>query len=150
MTTEERVVNEKTGGMKGRKPQRLELVPVEPLLQIAEVYDFGARKYDDHNWRKGYDWSLSYGAAMRHLLAFWNGQDRDDESGLPHVAHAAFHLLALLYFMEHHRALDDRPTVRDEVAEPAVKQPPVPWRQLPLFTLYGPGQERECFCGDCC
>lgn len=108
---EVRVVNPKTGGAKGRKPQRLDLVPWEPINRISEVYAFGASKYDDHNWRKGYEWSLSFAALMRHMGAFWEGEDVDPESGLPHVAHAGFHVLTLLAFMEEHGNLDDRPNV---------------------------------------
>ena len=105
-----RVINPETGGAKGRKPERYELIPYEALAEVARVYAFGAAKYDDHNWRKGYNWSLSFGAAMRHLTAFWSGEDFDPESGLPHLAHAGFHVLALLTFMREHRQLDDRPS----------------------------------------
>lgn len=108
-TGEVRVVNAETGGMKGRKPQRYELIPWNAVGAIAEVYAFGAQKYDDHNWRKGYDWSLSFGALLRHLTAFWEGEDLDPESGLPHLAHAGFHVLSLLTFMRERPELDDRP-----------------------------------------
>ena len=68
----------------------------------------GLVKKGDHNWRLGYDWSLSYGAAQRHLAAFWGGEDRDPESGLHHTAHAVFHMLALITFAAEHPELDDR------------------------------------------
>ena len=71
----------------------------EAVDAIAEVYDFGATKYSDHNWRKGYEWSKSYAAAMRHMTSFWNGETLDPESGLPHVAHAGFHVFALLTWL---------------------------------------------------
>src|SRR4051794_10432638 len=113
--TEVRVKNARTGGEKGSKPQRLELVPEEALLRVSEVYGFGAEKYEPNNWRRGYDWSLSYGALRRHLAAFWTGEDADPESGLPHLAHAAFHVLALLVFSEDpaYAELDDRPSTVD-------------------------------------
>lgn len=63
----------------------------------------------DHNWRKGYDWSLSYAAAQRHLAQFWSGEAHDRGSGLLHVLHAAFHCLALAFFYWAHPGLDDRP-----------------------------------------
>ena len=48
-------------------------------------------------------------ALMRHALAFWSGEDRDPESGHLHVAHVAWHALALVSF--HLRGLgeDTRP-----------------------------------------
>lgn len=108
--SEKRITNKKTGGQKGRKSQRMELLPYLPLLKIAEIYDFGAEKYDDHNWRKGYAWSLSYGAMLRHLSLWWEGEDLDEESGLSHLAHAAFHILALLEYEgnEYYTEFDDR------------------------------------------
>lgn len=109
-TSEVRVTNQRTGGEKGQKPQRFGLLPWPAVAQIAEVYAFGASKYADHNWLKGYDWSLSFDAMMRHVSAFWAGEDADPESGLPHMAHAGFHVLALLTFAESHAELDDRPS----------------------------------------
>lgn len=106
--TEIRITNEVTGGEKGQKPERHELVPIEPMDEVARVYHYGCTKYAIHNWRKAYDWSLSYGAAQRHLRAFWRGEDLDPESGLNHLAHACFHLLALMEFQKTHPELDDR------------------------------------------
>lgn len=97
-----------SGGQKGVKPQNFALVPTYPLGVLAELYNFGASKYDDHNWRKGYEWSKSYSAAMRHLTAFWEGEDLDPESGLPHLASAAFHCFALMQWMVDHPEFDDR------------------------------------------
>lgn len=107
-TKETRVVNAVTGAEKGSKAQRFDLVPMKALAEIAEVYDMGSRKYADHNWRKGYDWGLSYAAMMRHMAAFWEGEDLDSESGLSHVAHACWHGLTLLTFIREHPELDDR------------------------------------------
>lgn len=89
-----------TGGEKGVKPERLDLIPREGLEAIARVYAFGAEKYADHNWRRGYEWGKSYAALQRHLLAFWAGETFDEESGLPHLAHAGFHVMALLTWLE--------------------------------------------------
>lgn len=89
-----------TGAEKGVKPERYDLMPKQALDALARVYAFGATKYADHNWRKGYEWSKSYAAAMRHLTAFWDGETIDAESGLPHPAHAMFHLAALLTWLE--------------------------------------------------
>jgi 5'-nucleotidase len=97
-----------TGGEKGAKPQRYDLLPVLPLDMLAELYGNGAAKYAAHNWRRGYDWSLSYAAAMRHLTRFWNGEDIDPEMGLPHVTCATFHLFALAQFMADFPEFDDR------------------------------------------
>lgn len=106
--TEVRVVNALTGGEKGSKPRRYDLVPMKAVGQIAEVYHFGAQKYADHNWRKGYDWGLSYAALQRHLEDFWEGEDINPESGLLHLAHAGWHCLTLITFTEEFPELDNR------------------------------------------
>ena len=85
-----------TGGQKGVKPQRHSLLPKQGLDAIAEVYAFGASKYAAHNWRRGYEWSKSYDALIRHAQAFWDGETYDEESGLNHLAHAGFHVLSML------------------------------------------------------
>jgi hypothetical protein len=106
-TGEVRITSE-TGGQKGSKPVRLDLVPPEPLWELARVYAFGAEKYDDHNYLRGYDWSLSYAAMLRHLTLWWNGESIDPETGLSHLAHGAWHTFALMAFQQHELGTDDR------------------------------------------
>jgi hypothetical protein len=95
----------------GKAP--IHLIPPSILLHLAEVYAYGARKYAPRNWEKGMDWSRMYDSAMRHLLAFWEGQDLDDESGLPHIAHAMWNVAGLVYYSDLYRDRDDRPHRRD-------------------------------------
>lgn len=66
-----------TGGQKGVKLARFDLIPAGPLQRLAEHFGKGARKYAEHNWRKGYEWSKSYSAMIRHQNEFWAGRDYD-------------------------------------------------------------------------
>lgn len=102
------VIDPVTGGAKGMKPERYGLIPVWPLAELARVYGYGAQKYDDNNWRKGYRWGLSYDALQRHVNAFWSGESIDPESGFHHLAHAAFHLFALMTYEREGAGTDDR------------------------------------------
>ena len=86
----------------------LHLLSTEAMNQTAAVLQFGAKKYAEHNWRKGFDWSRPLAAAMRHITAFNNGEDKDPESGLSHLAHAACCIMFLLEFEKTHKHLDDR------------------------------------------
>jgi len=86
----------------------LNLLSTEALNQTAAVLQFGAQKYAEHNWRAGFAWSRPLAAAMRHLTAFNDGEDRDPESGLSHLAHAACCIMFLLEFEKTHPHLDDR------------------------------------------
>jgi hypothetical protein len=105
---EEITTNPKTGGMKGKKDQRYDLIPWSEMDKVAELYAFGATKYADHNWRKGYEWSLSFASLIRHATAFWEGEALDPETGVHHMTSVVFHALALMYFEDHHADLDDR------------------------------------------
>ena len=86
----------------------MDLIPPGPLLELSKVYGFGATKYDDHNYIKGYDWSLSYGAMQRHLMAWLSGEDVDPESGRLHLGHAAWHCFCLMVFYQEGLGTDDR------------------------------------------
>jgi hypothetical protein len=98
-----------TGGQKGKKPARFDLLPAGPLWEVAEHYGKGAEKYDERNWERGYAWSLSFAAMMRHAWAWWRGEDVDPENGGHHMAAVVFHALALLEFRTTHPGYDDRP-----------------------------------------
>lgn len=78
-------------------------------MDLAEVAGFGGEKYERYNFMKGYKWSLSYDAMQRHLHAFWSGENTDEESGKAHLAHAAWHALTLLTFLNGDLGTDDRP-----------------------------------------
>ena len=84
------------------------LLSTEALLQTAAVLKFGADKYHAHNWRDGFAWSRPLAAAMRHIMAYNDGEDKDPESGLSHLAHAACCIMFLLEFEKTHPNLDDR------------------------------------------
>ena len=103
-----------TGGQKGSKRARFDLIPAV-IWEVAELYGNGAEKYEDRNWERGYDWSLSYAACQRHLHQFWSGEEEDEEMALSHLACAIFHALALLHFQRHdqYQAFDDRPTYEE-------------------------------------
>jgi hypothetical protein len=102
-------VTSSTGGQKGQKLARFDLIPKSPLWQVAELYGVGARKYADRNWERGYNWSLSFAALNRHLWQFWAGEDNDAETGLPHLASVVFHAFALMEYATTHPEFDDRP-----------------------------------------
>lgn len=120
---EVRIVNAETGGAKGSKLARFDLIPAGPLWTLAEHYGRGARKYEDRNWERGYDWSLSFAALMRHAWAWWSGEDIDPETGSPHMAAVAWHAFAALEWAATHPEFDNRPSgpahVGDDAADDA-------------------------------
>lgn len=106
-TSEVRVVNEKTGGEKGQKLDRYDLLPFDMLFEDALLYGAGARKYADRNWEKGYAYGLSVRAVMSHLVAWVLGEDRDPETGAHHMAAVRFHAAALYRFSRENPGLDN-------------------------------------------
>lgn len=158
--TEVRTVSA-TGGEKGMKDERYDLIPTEALATVAKLYGFGAKKYAEHNWRRGYEWSKSYAAMRRHEAEFWKGVDLDPETGLPHLAAVVFHALTMMTFMEEQRSFDDRfkaegpietPESQDERLARLRQQlqgPPVILSGRDDLTITADGKER---CGDpaCC
>lgn len=107
---EVRVVDPTTGGEKGSKLARFDLIPHEALTMLAEHFGRGAEKYDDRNWERGYDWALTFAALNRHLWAWWGGEDLDPETGSPHMAAVAWHAFVALTFQERGLGTDTRPT----------------------------------------
>jgi hypothetical protein len=97
-----------TGGEKGSKDAQLGAVDPLALLELAKVAGFGAKKYDNFNYLRGYDWLLSINAGERHGLQFAAGEDLDPESGLCHAAHAAWNYLALTSFYLRGLGTDNR------------------------------------------
>lgn len=61
------------------------------------------------NWEKGMAWSRLFAATQRHLWAFWNGEDMDQETRVSHLTNAVFGCFALREYMRTHPELDDRP-----------------------------------------
>ena len=101
---------------KGKSPWHL--LPTDALRAVVRVLGHGAVKYGDRNWERGMDWSRFYSALQRHITAWWDGEDKDAESGLPHLAHAACCVLFLLAYALRGAGRDDRPSVKP-VAEGA-------------------------------
>jgi hypothetical protein len=87
---------------------RFDLVDQEWLEEVAKAMTNGARKYDDHNWRKGFKFSRLIAAAFRHLNALAKGENDDPETGLSHAAHLACCSMFVYWHILHKPDLDDR------------------------------------------
>ena len=88
---------------------RYDLVPINALEELTKVLTFGAKKYADRNWEKGFEWGVVYAALMRHITAWWRGEDIDPESGLSHLSHAMCNIAFLIEFLNTHPEMDNRP-----------------------------------------
>lgn len=85
-------------------------LPANVMAELGVAMLEGAAKYGRHNYRAlGVRASVYYDAAMRHLLAWWEGEDIDADSGLPHITKAMASLVVLRDAMTQGMLTDDRP-----------------------------------------
>jgi hypothetical protein len=91
------------------KPQ-VHLVPPSAILYMALGFEDGAKKYGPYNWRENAVKSTVYvGAAMRHLMSYFDREDEASDSHKPHLAHALACLAILVDATETGNLVDDRP-----------------------------------------
>ena len=87
---------------------RISLLPLDILKGVSDVAGFGAKKYNDHNWRKGMDWTKLLDSCQRHIIEWSIGNDLDEESNLNHLDHAIINLMYLRWYIKNNKGNDDR------------------------------------------
>lgn len=89
----------------------IHLVPATGLIHEAMAFRDGAEKYGPYNWRDAkVSASIYVAALMRHVMAWYNGEEDAQDSGVHHLAHAKACLGILLDAQECGALVDDRPT----------------------------------------
>lgn len=104
------------------------LLPTDGLRLIADHFGRGAAKYAERNWEKGMKFSRVYNSLLRHLTAFWEGEDYDNDpywkqQGVKvlHIVAVAWNALVLVVYVIRGVGEDDRPSKLVAVeAPPAV------------------------------
>lgn len=90
----------------------LHLLPADVLKSVAEVFTYGAKKYGHENFYNDMNnlkYSRYLNAAKRHLLAWEQGENLDEESELHHLDHCITSLMFLrLQTMHSIPHVDDR------------------------------------------
>lgn len=94
-------------------------VPIVPVAEVGLAMLEGALKYGRHNYRvSGVRSSVYYDAALRHLARWWEGEDIDPDSNLPHITKAIASLIVLRDAQINGMEIDDRPpAMREWVTE---------------------------------
>jgi len=88
----------------------MSVLPANVMLEVATAMFEGASKYGRHNYRHaGVRASVYYDATLRHLIAWWEGEDIDDASSLSHITKAISSLVVLRDAMLNDMLTDDRP-----------------------------------------
>lgn len=86
----------------------LSLLPKSAKDGIARAFMYGEQKYGRYNYLGGMDWTRVIAAADRHLTAFNDGQDIDDESKLNHLFHAGACISMLIEYYTKNLGNDNR------------------------------------------
>lgn len=94
----------------GMKKPPLHLVPTALNIYAAQAMRNGAAKYGPFNWRtKPIIASVYVSAALRHLNAWFDGEERAEDSNVEHLAHCVASLAILIDAIECGNVVDDRP-----------------------------------------
>lgn len=94
----------------GIKKVPMSAVSAPVMAEIGVAMLEGAAKYGRHNYRAvGVRSSVYYDSTMRHLMAWWEGEDVDADSGMSHVTKAITSLVVLRDAMIQGMCTDDRP-----------------------------------------
>lgn len=104
IATAENLPVEPDRGMKydGGKP-RYSLLAPGFARAVIEVLEYGAQKYAPRSWQGVPDAVERYTDAMWRHYDYWlaDKEDRDQESGLHHLAHVACNAMFLWWFSRH-------------------------------------------------
>ena len=110
MWSDEKAAVSPNGSLRYNKDKLpMELIPPSAMKALASVLQYGAQKYSARNWEKGAEFSVPYASLLRHLTAWWEGENNDLESGLPHTYHILMNAAMLVEYEEKFEKLDDRP-----------------------------------------
>lgn len=96
---------------------RPSLISPFALWMLGKVLQFGAKKYAPHNWTKGLSWEETCDSLQRHYLKFLMGEELDEESQLPHVAHLFCNTMFLVHMHVTGTGKDDRGFVAFKLSE---------------------------------
>lgn len=94
----------------GTKKVPFSTVPWPVVGELGLAMLEGGRKYGRHNYREaGVRASVYFDANFRHLVAWWEGENTDADSGLNHITKAIATLVVLRDSMIRGNWVDDRP-----------------------------------------
>lgn len=94
----------------GIKKVRLHLVPPSSIIFQAMAMEDGAVKYGPYNWRTNkVILSIYVDAALRHIYAYFDGEECAPDSKKPHLAHALASLGIIVDALSTGNLVDDRP-----------------------------------------
>jgi hypothetical protein len=84
-----------------KEKEKWSLLPWSSIAACVRVMTFGEGKHGTHTWVARSRQDL-FDKTLRHLNRHWTGgQERDEETGESHLAHAVCNLLMMMWIEEH-------------------------------------------------
>lgn len=110
MTTEGKPTNPKDRDAEGDGRIDLSLFPDTAVVYGALGMTEGDCKYGGYNYRpNGVQASTYIAACRRHLYKWWNGDNEDPHTGVPHLASALACIAVIIDSLEAGNLVDNRP-----------------------------------------
>jgi hypothetical protein len=95
----------------GRLKPPVRAIPPSAIIALGLAMENGELKYGLMNWReRDVSSSVYYDAAMRHLMSWWDGEDKASDSKVHHLAHVMACCAILIDAEINGNLHDDRPT----------------------------------------
>lgn len=86
----------------------LSLIPMISMVEEARAFMVGEKKYGRYNYCKGMEASRLMGACMRHLTAWFDGEENDPIDGQHHLGAAKACISMILRQKELGTLIDNR------------------------------------------
>jgi hypothetical protein len=88
--------------------QRFDMLPFDLMDGEQRVWEAGAKKYPQNNWREAMSVNRAMNACMRHLTAFMLKEDTDPETKESHLDHAICCIRMMQNTLKYFPEKDDR------------------------------------------
>lgn len=103
--------------VQGARKPACRAVPPIAIFEMGRAMEDGANKYGPFNWRvEPITASTYYNALQRHVMAWWDGEDYAEDSGLHHLSHAMACLAILIDAQACKVLTDNRPPAKGPTA----------------------------------
>lgn len=82
---------------------RWTLVHFMSMTPLVSVLEYGAKKYAPYNWKKPMSRSDILDSLQRHMAKLIDGEENDEESGLPHIGHVMANAMFYSYHVTNNK-----------------------------------------------
>lgn len=87
---------------------RVDLVPPDAIMALADLMTANSHKYPDRNWELGMEYSKVLASMERHLLKLKAGEDIDPTDNQPNAIKVMWNAMALFCYWHRGVGTDDR------------------------------------------